>query len=822
MAATSLNFLFRTLSGLVIFAGAWVLGNWMLVSPSSISNVEPAASVIESATGLIMAGFSLLLLGGGADARRKFWRGLAKGGALAVFLMAVLMLINYAASRVTGPAQVILQGSNPVCVIPARDPSGLYMALGFIFTAIALWRMGEPKPNRASLVLLGGVGVLIAFIGMLPLLGCVTGIGPAQGWQCPSLFFVAAFGTVLAGGSVLLFAWRKLDLHLTLERGVFLSFGVAMFFLGVIGLTSWQTTRQAVELSGRIHHTREVMDELDAIEADLLNMESGLRGFIITGNEKFLAPFAKDRKGLQEHLSAVQQLTADNPNQQRDLLILSPMAAKRAALLDQSIDLRRNDSSNVQAQIKLTLENEMVMDHLHAEIAKMMHEERRLLTERVQAEHATADRAILTILLGIGVAFGISLIAALSINRSMERRRKAEAASTHLAAIVACSATAILSETLEGVLTSWNGEAERLFGYTAWEIIGQSVYRLIPPERREEEKQLLANIKAGGPIHHVETVRVTKDGRMVDVSLTLSPIRAEAGLIIGASSIMQDISDRKRAESALLEAQAKLQEHADTLETTVADRTARLRETIGELESFSYSLSHDMRAPLRSITSFAEIAQAECGENDAIHLYMDKVVCSAKRLDRMIQDVLSYTKISRQAIKAEQVDVDQLLHEIINERSELQASRAVVTVESPLLPIWGNTASLTQCLTNLLGNAVKFVAPGVLPRVRVYTEDAGDAVRLWIEDNGIGIRREAQSRLFEMFYRANCNPTYEGTGLGLAITRKAVERMGGQIGLESEVGRGTRFWILLPKAVNKNRSQDRNTYEFAHNSSGGG
>jgi signal transduction histidine kinase len=204
-----------------------------------------------------------------------------------------------------------------------------------------------------------------------------------------------------------------------------------------------------------------------------------------------------------------------------------------------------------------------------------------------------------------------------------------------------------------------------------------------------------------------------------------------------------------------------------------------------------------MRAPLRAIQSFTQIAIEECGENASP--FLDKVISAAVRLDRMIQEVLSYTRISRQEIRNERIDVNRLVLDIISERPELQPPRAEVIVKTPLLPMRGHHASLTQCLTNLLGNAVKFVPRDVKPRVVISTEHREEWVRLWIEDNGIGIEPHTRSKIFEMFYRDHSDKEYEGTGIGLAIVRKAVERMGGTVGVESEPGRGSRFWVQLPK-----------------------
>ncbi len=288
-----------------------------------------------------------------------------------------------------------------------------------------------------------------------------------------------------------------------------------------------------------------------------------------------------------------------------------------------------------------------------------------------------------------------------------------------------------------------------------------------------------------------------KDGQYGWFLSRAFPLRDRAGNITRWFGTNTDITELRETQEELKKAREDLQRHAASLELTVIERTVKLREIIGELEAFSYSLSHDMRAPLRAIHGFTQLALDECGEKAGP--FLSKVISAAGRLDRMIQEVLSYTRISRQEIRSERLDVDWLVHNIISERPELQPPHAEVIVKGPLLPMQGHEASLTQCLTNLLGNAVKFVARDVQPHVVVSSELRDDAVRLWIEDNGIGIEPAAQEKLFEMFYRINSEKDYEGTGLGLAIVRKAVQRMGGTVGVESEVGRGSRFWVQLPK-----------------------
>jgi PAS domain S-box-containing protein len=286
------------------------------------------------------------------------------------------------------------------------------------------------------------------------------------------------------------------------------------------------------------------------------------------------------------------------------------------------------------------------------------------------------------------------------------------------------------------------------------------------------------------------------------------PHRASDGLVLGVIVLVLDMTERRRMEASLAQAHAELERHSQTLEATVQERTTRLRDAVGELEAFSYSIAHDMRAPLRSMQGFSRLLVEEHGSalNDEAKSYLRRIVASANRLDRLIQDVLNYSRVVRGELCMEEVDTHTLVEDIIATYPNLQQPNADVRIETMLPRVCANPAALTQVVSNLLGNAVKFVDEGTLPQVRVFadsfsaTNGSGKPepwVRLHFCDNGIGIPRDAQQRLFAMFQRLHRPNQYEGTGMGLAIVRKAVERMGGRLGVESGEGQGSRFWVEL-------------------------
>jgi PAS domain S-box-containing protein len=398
------------------------------------------------------------------------------------------------------------------------------------------------------------------------------------------------------------------------------------------------------------------------------------------------------------------------------------------------------------------------------------------------------------------------------ILRDITERKKAEEQQSRLAAIIESSRDAIISKSLEGIVTSWNPGAEGLFGYSASEMVGQPVRRIIPDELLPEEDAILSRLRAGQSAEHYETVRITKSGSRLPVSITSSPIKDSTGKTIGASKIIRDITEQKRTNENLREAQRKVLLHAADLEATVAERTSKLQEMVNELQHVSYAIAHDMRAPLRAMHTFASLLSQEAETAvtpEQRRDYGRRIIAAASRLDRLIQDALHYTKVAQQEMPLGPVDLSKLMRELVETYPNLHADKADILIENELPVVLGNDSLLTQCFSNLLGNAVKFVKPCVKPEVRLRAEIRDGMVKIWVKDKGIGIPKNAQARLFQMFQKLDNE--YEGTGVGLAIVRKVVERMGGKVGAESELGQGSCFWVELPLANGGNRERMANS-----------
>lgn len=371
--------------------------------------------------------------------------------------------------------------------------------------------------------------------------------------------------------------------------------------------------------------------------------------------------------------------------------------------------------------------------------------------------------------------------------RRIERERAKQLITARLlAAIVESSNDAIISKSLKGIIQSWNAAAERLFGFTAGEAIGRHISVVIPPERIAEEDQIIARLKAGQRIEHFETERVRKDGQRIVVSLTISPIKDDAGNVVGASKIVRDITERKRLE--------------DNLRGLAAD----LSENDRRKNEFLATLAHELRNPLAPMSNMLEVLKRSDGNPDVLKRAHETIERQLGQMVRLVDDLLDLNRITydRLELRRSEVELSSVIQQAVEVAHPLiDAARHHLNVELPDEPVYLNAdrTRLAQVFGNLLNNSSKYTRPE--GSISLLAKRSGDEVVVTVKDNGAGIPPDKLDSIFDMFMQVDrtADRSQDGLGIGLTLVKRLVEMHGGTIEPRSAgEGMGSEFVVRLP------------------------
>lgn len=673
----------------------------------------------------------------------------------------------------------------------------------------------------------------------------------------------------------------------------------------LVGVMTYRVTAASQESAQLVARTHKVLIELSLTLSALKDTETGLWGFLLTGEDRYLEPYERGLVDVARHVDRLTNLTQDNPLQQDQVRDFARVVEENLAEFRDTIAIRQSQGSDAALRMVKTGRGKGVMDDLRYQVAKLEGAERDLLVQQEQQTTILSHAQNALVVLG-GIAWmGVMAVTVLLLRREQAKRREmaavmsltlatldatidgifvfdprtlrfshvnvgavqqlgyskeellgmtpldikpefdeprfremlmtlvsgaqsvhnfttihrrkdgvevpveinlqcvgagtaqarliavarditerqhAEETQRRLATIVEWTEDAILSQTLDGIVTSWNQAAERLYGYAAEEIIGKPTTLLLPPDRMEEEERIISCLREGTQVQNFETVRQAKDGKLIHVSLTVSSIFDGRGTVTGISKIARDITARSWADEEL-------------------KRQARLLEaTNKELEAFSYSVSHDLRAPLRRLDGLSLALLEDCSDrlDETGKDYLKWIRGEIERMGQLIEDLLQLALTARTELRREPVDLSAIAASRAEEIRKQWLGRQVELIVGPDLKANGDCRLLGIVLNNLLGNAWKFTSMRERAVIEVGAERLDGRTIYFVRDNGAGFDMAYAGKLFGVFQRLHAVTEYPGTGIGLALVQRIVHRHGGRVWAEGTVGKGATVYFTLP------------------------
>lgn len=540
-----------------------------------------------------------------------------------------------------------------------------------------------------------------------------------------------------------------------------------LLLLIVAALLCWQIRRLVSDLEW-VSHTDLAIARLEEIAATFLELESHARLFALGGDDRAERDGAA-RRALHDEIQSLCAFVADNPPQVERGRELDRTISSWDSYVEQVLRDRAGAAGLYRTK------GAAFVSEVRDRTGAMIGVERELSEARIATANRSATR---TIVLSVASASGIALLViagvagklvplgrsyAKALDESEERMRAlAESEQKFRLLVERARDYAIFVLDLNGRIVSWNVGAERMMGWTAGEILGQPLSTLHLPEDAASDlfDQEIATARSRG-LWTSEVIRRRKDGTTFWAHASLSPLEDKDGHPIGYVKIMHDITERKAA--------------AEELERRVAERISELRLANEDLEAFGYSVSHDLKTPLRAMHAFGDTILEDYGSvlGEEGRSYVEQIVVGARRMDLLINDLLSYSRLSRQEIQLQVVALDGVVDEVLGVLgSEIASRSADVTVARPLPSVRAHRPTLVLVVQNLVANGLKFVATGARPRVSIRAERRSPGVRVWVDDEGIGISPEHHPRIFRVFERLHGSEAFPGTGMGLAIVKK--------------------------------------------------
>ena len=618
----------------------------------------------------------------------------------------------------------------------------------------------------------------------------------------------------------------------TLRRRVTGGLVVAVLLTVFLSFWSWHGARRAEQDAYWVSHTYEVMATIQGTSRDVLEAETSARAFALSGQEPLLVHYQTARGNIYQDEDTLRHLTADNLSQQRRLDVLEPRVRTALEFAESIIAKRRKLGAYPGGSDALEIERLVVA--VRATTQDMHAEETRLLSQRSQRAAAGQRSTRIIAVAGLFLEIGLWSLAFLvvireiavsacarsqlnNLNTELEQRVKERTASlARRAEELASSQVALETQTLmlqsvldgmgegliaadrEGHFLIWNDSAKKLMGRDASDLPTEQWtphYKVFLPDGITPcppDRLPLVRALHGESVQVELMVEHPDRANRVCLEVTARPLKDNQGNLRGGVAVLRDITERKNAER-------EIQALNQTLETRVIERTAELKVANKELEAFTYSVSHDLRAPIRHISGFAKILVEKFRSSlpAEAHEHLQLIVQAAHRMGQMVDEMLKLARLGRQGLTVKVTGLSSLVEDVITLLAPETEGRQVEWRIGQLPFVECDPILMPQVFQNLISNALKYSRPRSPAVIEIgQTEKEGEKV-IFVKDNGVGFDMKYSDKLFGVFQRLHMAEEFEGNGIGLATVERIIKKHGGRVWVEAELDRGATFFFTL-------------------------
>jgi PAS domain S-box-containing protein len=605
---------------------------------------------------------------------------------------------------------------------------------------------------------------------------------PADAW-CLAAFAVAGIGISLLS--------HRLPGARHLPRVVLML--AASLFLVIVAVLVWSDLASDREAERLVDHTYQVLNASELLLSTIQDAEARQRGYLLTGDEQYLEIYRGVVSAERSAVERLRTLAGDNLVQQARLKEVERLAGIRLTRLEQGISIRREQGIGAAIEVVRTAEGARLMDQIRFLLYALETEEHRLLTQRTQAAADQAARTRWALALGTALLVALLIVAGVIIENDVGKLQSSERTLRRQADLLDKSQGAIVVWQLGGVIEYWNHGAEELYGIGREKAVGSTHNELLHPIHplgiSAIEERLVRDGEWRGELTHVLGGReIIVESRM---TLVIEPDGRKTVL-----KTNRDITEEKRAQEEIRQLNRELEQR-------VQDRTAQLEASNKELEAFAYSVSHDLRAPLRGIDGWSLALLEEYGSqfDQNAHQYLERVRAETQRMGNLIDDLLKLSRLTRAELRYESVDLSALSLAIARRLQEAEPNRSIdFAIQEGLAGI-ADARLLEIVLVNLLSNAVKFTGPRPRARIEFGQTRRHNELAFYVRDNGVGFDMAYASTLFGAFQRLHRYTEFPGTGIGLATAQRVLRRHGGKIWADAKPDQGATFYFTIEPAV---------------------